>query len=267
MEEEEPEEFGLRIANQLEQRIEQLGVHQVAAFIAEPVQGAGGVVIPPETYWPRVVEIGRRYDVLLVADEVITGFGRMGEWFGCDYYGFVPDLMPFAKAVTSGYVPLGGVMVHDRVAEVLSASGEFAHGYTYSGHPVAAAVALANLDLMISEEIVQRVRERIGPYFQARWAELAEHRIVGECRSVGLLGALEIVPDKSSRQRFDAKGTAGLIARDAAIAQGLVMRAVGDTVIVAPPLVFTREHVDELVTKAARALDKTVAELAGAQAS
>jgi putrescine aminotransferase len=259
---EDPSEFGLRIARELEQTIERLGAYQIAAFIGEPVQGAGGVIIPPDSYWPEIQRICEHYGILLVADEVITGFGRLGEWFGSTGYGLKPDLMPFAKGVTSGYQPLGGVIVHDRVADVLvELGGEFAHGYTYSGHPVACAVALAALEVMETERLVERVREDIGPYFGRRWAELGAHALVGEARSRGLIGALELVADRGTRRRFATGQRAGTRCRDLSVENGLVMRAVGDTMVIAPPLVISHAEVDELIETAARVLDLTAASL------
>ncbi len=256
------DEFGLQQARLLEQKILQLGADKVAAFIAEPVQGAGGVIIPPATYWPEIQRICRQYDILLVADEVITGFGRLGEWFGSTHLGIEADLMPFAKGVTSGYLPLGGVLVADRVADVVIArGGEFAHGYTYSGHPAACAVALANIRILRDEGIIERVRDDTGPYFKQRWAALAEHPLVGEARSIGLMGAIEIVADKSTRARFDKDLKAGPTCKDFCFNNGLVMRAVGDSMIVSPPLVMEQDHIDELVDKAWRCLDLTAASL------
>jgi putrescine aminotransferase len=261
------DEFGLQQARLLERKIQQLGPDKVAAFIAEPVQGAGGVIIPPETYWPEIQRICDEYGILLVADEVITAFGRLGHWFGSELFGIRPDLISFAKGVTSGYLPLGGALVSDRVAEVVIADGgEFAHGYTYSGHPAACAVALANLRIMRDEGIVDRVRDHLAPYFNQRWAGLAEHPLVGEARSLGMVGAIEIVADKSSRARFDKDLGAGTLCRDHCAANGLVMRAVGDTMIVSPPLVSEHRHIDELVDKAWKCLDLTAAALNATQA-
>jgi putrescine---pyruvate transaminase len=254
-----PAEFGLRAARALEQKILELGAERVAAFIGEPIQGAGGVIIPPDTYWPEIQRICDRHGILLVADEVICGFGRTGHWFGSELYGIRPDLMTLAKGLSSGYLPIGAVMVADRVADVLiERGGEFAHGYTYSGHPVACAVASANLALIEQEDLVRRTREETGPYLAARWRELAEHPLVGEARSVGLIGALELVRDKSRRQFFDKRGEVGTICRDFCFQNGLIMRAVRDTMIISPPLVITLGQIDELATKARRCLDLTL---------
>ncbi|UIP85808.1 aspartate aminotransferase family protein [Pseudomonas phenolilytica] len=257
-----PEEFGVRIADQLEQKILEVGEDKVAAFIAEPIQGAGGVIIPPESYWPRVKEILARYDILFIADEVICGFGRTGEWFGSDYYGFEPDLMPIAKGLTSGYIPMGGVVVRDEVVRTLNEGGEFYHGFTYSGHPVAAAVALENIRILREEKIVERVKTKTAPYLQSRWQELAEHPLVGEARGVGMLGALELVKNKKTRERFAEAGV-GMRCREHCFRNGLVMRAVGDTMIVSPPLVIAEGEIDELIGKVRLCLDATARDVLG----
>jgi putrescine---pyruvate transaminase len=257
-----PAEFGRRTAAELEERILKIGPEKIAAFIGEPVQGAGGVIIPPETYWPEIQRICDRYGILLVSDEVICGFGRTGEWFGCERFGTRPDLMSIAKALSSGYLPIGGVMVGDRVARTLiEKGGEFAHGFTYSAHPVCSAVALANLQIIQRERLVEHVRDDVGPYLQEKWAGLAQHPLVGEARGVGLLGALELVRSKEPRTWFEPRGKAGERCRDNAIQNGLVMRATRDTMIIAPPLVITRAEIDELIEKAWRTLDQTQAEL------
>jgi putrescine aminotransferase len=256
------DEFGLQQARLLEEKILEIGADKVAAFIGEPVQGAGGVIIPPDTYWPEIQRICDKYDILLVADEVITAFGRLGEWFGSTHFGIRPDLISFAKGVSSGYLPLGGSLVGDRVADVVIAKGgEFAHGYTYSGHPAACAVALENLRILQREKIVERVKDDTAPYFNERFNALAEHPIIGEARSLGLVGALEIVRDKSSRERFHKDLGAGTRCRDICVENGLVMRAVGDTMIVSPPLIIDHTHVDELVDKAWKCLDLTAKSL------
>jgi putrescine aminotransferase len=255
----DPAAFGLDVARDLERMIHTLGEDNVAAFIAEPIQGAGGVIIPPETYWPEVARICKRHDILLVADEVITGFGRTGRWFGSEFYGIEPDLMPIAKGLTSGYLPMGGVMVSDRVADVVVGIGEeFYHGYTYSGHPTCAAAALANLAIMERERLPERVANEIGPYMRERWLGLGDHPLVGEARMTGLLGALELVPEKPSRTvRFAPVGEVGTLARDFSFKNGLVMRAVRDSLIIAPPLTVSRDEVDELVRMAWLTLDQT----------
>jgi putrescine aminotransferase len=253
----------LRVAAELERRIQELGVDNVAAFIGEPVQGAGGVIIPPDTYWPEIQRICDEHGILLVADEVITGFGRLGEWFGSQFYGIEPDLIVFAKAVNSGYLPLGGVLVGDRVADSLvEEGGEFYHGFTHSGNPVSCAVAIATLEVMRREGIVERVRDDIASYFAKLWQSLGDHPLVGEARSVGMLGAMELVSDKATRARFPADKAVGETCRDAAIRNGLVMRHVRDSMICAPPLVITRGQLDELVEKARRTLDETARRMA-----
>jgi putrescine aminotransferase len=257
-----PEEYGLRAARRLAEKIEEVGPERVAAFIGEPIQGAGGVIIPPPTYWPEIQRICQEYGILLIADEVVCGFGRTGRWFGQESFGFQADFMTLAKGITSGYQPLGAVMVADRVADVLiEQGGEFHHGYTYSGHPVACAVALANLRILEGEGLVERVREDIGPYLQQRWAGLADHPLVGEARGLGLIGALELVAHKGSRSFFRDRGHAGTLCRDHCFQNGLVMRAVRDTMIISPPLVLSRAEADELVGKAWQCLDLTARDL------
>ena len=258
------DEFGTQQARLLEEAIQQLGSENVAAFIGEPVQGAGGVVIPPDTYWPEIQRICDDNDILLIADEVITGFGRLGEWFGSTHYGIRPDLMSFAKGVTSGYLPLGGVLVSDRVVDVIHKGDEFAHGFTYSGHPAACAVASANIRILRDEGIIETVKNEKAPYFQEQWSTLGDHPVVGEARSVGLMGAIELVCDKSTRERFAKEQKPGERCRDFCVDNGLVMRAVGDSMIVAPPLVIEKNQIDELIEKARRCLDLTAAALTAA---
>ena len=253
-----PAEFGLKCARELEQKIEEVGPHRVAAFIGEPVQGAGGLVIPPETYWPEIQRIVDKYGILFASDEVICGFGRTGQWFGCEHYGTRPDFMTMAKALSSGYLPIGGLMVGDRVADVLiDKGGEFFHGFTYSGHPVACAVAIANLEIFRRERVVERVREETAPYLSQRWQELASHPLVGEARSLGLLAAIELVPAIRPRRFFEPRGEVGLRMRENCTRNGLVMRATRDTLFIAPPLVISRSEIDELLSKVVRSLDET----------
>jgi len=249
-------DFGVWAAEQLERKILEVGENNVAAFIAEPIQGAGGVIIAPDTYWPKVKQILAKYDILFVADEVICGFGRTGQWFGTDYYDLEPDLMTIAKGLTSGYIPMGGVIVRDEVARVVSEGGDFNHGFTYSGHPVAAAVALENLRILRDEQIITQVQEQTAPYLQQRLRELADHPLVGEVRGLGMLGAIELVKDKASRTRYPGNGV-GMICRQQCFDNGLIMRAVGDTMIIAPPLVISLAEIDELVAKARKCLDLT----------
>ncbi|AYC30990.1 aspartate aminotransferase family protein [Pseudomonas cavernae] len=256
------DEFGIWAAEQLEKKILEVGVDKVAAFIAEPIQGAGGVIVPPDSYWPKIREILAKYDILFVADEVICGFGRTGEWFGSDYYGNTPDLMTIAKGLTSGYIPMGGLIVGDKVAEVLKQGGDFNHGFTYSGHPVAAAVALENIRILREEKILERVRAETAPYLQQRLRELLDHPLVGEVRGLGMLGAIELVKDKTTRERYAGKGV-GMLCRGHCFNNGLIMRAVGDTMIIAPPLVISKAEIDELVSKARRCLDLTLQDLQG----
>ena len=254
--------FGLEAAGWLEAKILELGADKVAAFIGEPVQGAGGVIVPPDTYWPEIQRICDKYGILLASDEVICGFGRTGNWWGCETLGFQPDLMTFAKGVTSGYIPLGGVMVGERVARVLiDQGGDFNHGYTYSGHPVACAVGLANVRLIQREGLVERVRSETGPYLAERFRELAEHALVGEVQSIGLMGAIQLVKDKSIGQCFDSALSVGMVCRGHCFGNGLIMRAVGDRMIIAPPLVTTLEQVDELMRLIRYCLDLTLADV------
>jgi len=251
-------EFAANAASWLEDKIIEIGASNVAAFVAEPIQGAGGVIVPPAGYFKHIQEICRRHDILFVADEVITGFGRTGQWFASQTMELEPDMMALAKGLTSGYVPMSAVMVGDRVANKLVADGgEFYHGFTYSGHPVAAAVALANLELIEREDMITRVREDTGPYLAEALAPLAEHRIVGEIRTFGVLAAIELVKSKDGPEMFEDTGATGVICRDHAINRGLMMRAVRDAMILSPALTYSRADIDETVRIAAQALDAT----------
>ncbi|MEL6520297.1 MAG: aminotransferase [Pseudomonadota bacterium] len=253
-----PEDFGRKVAHDTLALIDGVGVDRVAAFIAEPIMGAGGVVIPPDTYWPVLGAGLKERGVPLISDEVICGFGRTGAWFGCQTYGTEPDFMTMAKALTSGYVPMGAVGVSDRVAEVLTEHGdEFAHGYTYSGHPAACAAAIANLGIFRAEGLVDRVATDIGPYLQQKWRALADHPLVGEAVMTGLVGAIQLTNDKAARGHFPDAAEAGVTCREISVNNGLVMRAVGDRMIVSPPLVLTHAEADELIDKATRTLDMT----------
>ncbi len=257
-----PEAFGLKAAQAVEDRILEIGPEKVAAFIGEPIQGAGGVIIPPNSYWPAIQTICDKYGILLIADEVITGFGRTGHWFACEHFGIKPDIMTLAKGITSGYLPLSAVMVGERVAETLiEQGGEFFHGYTYSGHPACCAVALANIALLEREGLVERVRDETGPYLAARLQDIAEHPLVGEVRSLGLIAAVELSADKASRAHFEPLGRAGTICRDHCLAQDVVMRAVRDAVIISPPLTFGKPEIDRCIEVLGRALDATAKDL------
>ena len=256
-------DFGIRAARSVEDAILEAGPEKVAAFIGEPVMGAGGVKIPPASYWPEIQRICRKYDVLLMLDEVITGYGRTGAWFAAQSMGIEPDTITTAKALTSGYQPLSALLVGDRIAStVIEKGGEFYHGYTYSGHPVACAVALANLEIIEKEGLIERVKDDTGPYFRKALMErLAGHGIVGEVRTIGLMGAIEIVKDKETRERFPGDGEAAVVVRDHAIANGMMLRATGDTMILSPPLIWTRQTIDMAADRIARALDLAEADL------
>ncbi len=251
-------EFGVAAARRLEAKILELGADNVAAFVGEPIQGAGGVYDPPPGYWAEIQRICRQYDVLLVADEVICGFGRVGHWFGSDLYGIRPDLMPMAKGLSSGYLPIAAVAISDRVFAVISEGGQLVHGYTYSGHPVSCAVALANIRLMQRDGLVERVRDETAPYFRKVLGEIAAtHPIVGELRGAGLIAGLQLVKDRGARTIFTTEDDAAIKCREHALANGLIMRAIGQSMVLSPPLVISRSEIDEMAEKARTALDLT----------
>ncbi len=253
-----PYEFGLARARDLEKTIDRLGEDRIAAFIAEPIQGAGGVIIPPESYWPEISRICAEHDILLIIDEVITGFGRTGKWFATQTYDLKPDIITIAKGLSSGYQPIGGSVVSDAVAEVIGAV-EFNHGYTFAGHPVAAAVALENLRILDEEGIIDRVGGTIAPYLEKRWTSLADHPLVGEARIKGMMGAIELTPDKARRARFAGEqGRVGLLTRDICFNNGLIMRHVGDRMIISPPLIISEGEIDELIVRARTCLDQAL---------
>ncbi|WP_317056527.1 aspartate aminotransferase family protein [Roseovarius rhodophyticola] len=253
----DPNEFGLQRARALEEAILELGEDRVGAFIGEPIQGAGGVIIPPDTYWPEIQRICDKYNILLIADEVICGFGRTGKWFGCETMGIRPHIMTVAKGISSGYAPVGGSILCDEVAEVLN-NCEFSHGYTYSGHPVTCAVALENLRILDEEGIVDRAGNETAPYLKEKWESLADHPLVGEARIIGLMGSIALTPDKASRAKFASDaGTVGLMCREHCFANSLIMRHVGDRMVISPPLIITKDEVDQLIARASRALDLT----------
>ncbi len=255
-------DFAMRCAKAVEDKILELGPENVAAFAGEPVMGAGGLMTPPEGYWPEIERICRKYDVLLWSDEVICGFGRTGEWFGCQTYGFTPDIMTMAKGISSGYIPLSAVALNKRMADpIINADTEMAHGFTYAGHPVAAAVAIRNIELIEELGLVGDKGRKIAAYFQQKLSALNDHPLVGQTRGVGLLGALEIVKNKKTRERFQTDGSAGVVCRTHCFETGVVMRAVGDTMFLCPPMVITEAEIDELFALVRTSLDKTAAEL------
>ena len=252
-----PEEFGLKAAQAVEERILEVGPDKVAAFIGEPIQGAGGVLIPPSTYWPEVQRICKKYDILIVADEVICGFGRTGNWWGFETLDIEADIVPMAKGLSSGYLPIGAVAVADKVSGVLfDKGGEFYHGYTYSGHPASCAVALENIRIMQDEKMVERAAE-LAPYLKEKLSVLNDNPIVGEVRTEGFIGAVELVRDKNTRARFDNLGRVGGICREHCFNNGLIMRACWDTMVFSPPLCITREDIDAWADLAQIAFDKT----------
>jgi putrescine---pyruvate transaminase len=254
----DPAAFGLEAARWLEDKILELGPENVAAFVAEPVQGAGGVIIPPETYWPEVQRICREHDVLLVADEVICGFGRLGSWWGFERMGFEPDIVTMAKGLSSGYQPIAAVALGRRVGDaVFAAEREYAHGVTYAGHPVAARVALENVRIIEEEGLATRAAGPVGGYFRERLASLADHPLVGEVRTLGLIACVELCADKERRLPFEPAGRVGLVCRDLCVENGLVMRAIRDGMVLAPPLVISESQIDEIVEKARASLDAT----------
>ena len=257
------DEFGLARARDLERKIEEIGPDRVAAFIGEPIQGAGGVIVPPATYWPEIQRICDKYGILLIADEVITGFGRTGNWFGSQTFGIKPHLMTIAKGLSSGYAPIGGSIICDEVYETIATSGDdFNHGYTYSGHPVTSAVALKNLEIMQDEKIVEHVRDVAHPYLMERWQKLADHPLVGEAKLVGLMGSIALTPDKAARARFASDaGTVGYRCRERCFANNLIMRHVGDRMILAPSLTITPAEIDVLIDRATTSLDECYAGL------
>ena len=259
-------EFGLKAASWLEEKILEVGAEKVAAFIGEPVQGAGGVIIPPANYWPEIQRICDKYGILLIADEVICGFGRLGTWFGSELLGIKPDLITFAKGVTSGYIPLGGVLVGDRVANVLiEKGGDFNHGFTYSGHPVACAGALENIRILEQEKLVDKVANETGPYLKQQFATLASHPLVGYTDSIGLVAGLNLVKTKAANMHdcelFDSSASVGMICRGHMFNNGMIMRAVGDRMIIAPPLCITKAEIDEMMGLIRACLDATLEDL------
>lgn len=253
------QEFGLHAAGELEKKILALGPDTVGAFVAEPFQGAGGMIFPPSSYWPEIQRICDKYQVLLCADEVVGGFGRTGHWFAHEYFGFQPDVLTIAKGLTSGYVPMGGLVLSARIGDMLAEQGGlFAHGLTYQGHPVAAAVAVATLRLLDEGGVVDDVQRILGPHLQHRLRQaFAEHVLVGEIQGAGAVAALQLAPSRGSKQRFANEHAVGLYCMRRAQEHGLIVRTTNARVIIAPPLVSTLAEVDELIDKLGAALDDT----------
>jgi 4-aminobutyrate--pyruvate transaminase len=260
---ESEQEFSTRLAAELEEMILREGPDTVAAFIAEPVLGAGGAVTPPEGYFPKIQAVLDRYDVMMIADEVICGFGRLGTWFGSQALGIRPDTLSIAKALTSAYMPLGAVMVSEPMYQAMldqsAKIGTFGHGTTYSGHPVACAVAIKTLEIYRRDRIVEGVAAK-APRFQSRLSALADHPIVGEARGLGLIGGIEIVADKATKRQYDPKQGAAAKCVSFAQEEGLIVRALaGDRVALCPPLIISEEEIDAVFDRLGRALDKTQA--------
>jgi 4-aminobutyrate---pyruvate transaminase len=258
---EREEDYATRLAQSLEQLIEREGPETVAAFIAEPLMGVGGVLLPPRSYFPKVQAVLAKHDVLLIDDEVITGFGRTGELWGAQAFDMQPHTLTAAKALSSAYLPISAVVVPEFLyAPMVEASGEvglFGHGFTYSGHPVAAAVALRVLEIYEERKLYEHVRQ-IAPQFQASLAALAAHPLVGDTRGIGLLGACELVQNKTTKAAFDAKRAVGARAMHLCQAHGLIVRAIGDVIALCPPYIVTSAHVDEIFAKLRRGLDDTL---------
>ena len=256
------EDFATRLATELDELIQQEGPDTVAAFFVEPVMGAGGVLVPPTTYFEKVLAVCAKHDVYVVSDEVICGFGRLGKRFGCEAFGFEPQSITVAKALTSAYVPMAALTVTETMYQAMLDQsrkiGGFGHGFTYSGHPVAAAVALKTLEIYARERLVERAAT-LAPQFQARLAALADHALVGEARGFGLIGAVELVAHKPSKRSFDPKAGVGLRAVAFAETEGLLLRSLaGDVVSLCPPLVITAQQIDDLFDRLGRALDRTL---------
>ena len=255
------DDFGIVAAQAIEEKILALGPERVAAFFGEPIMGAGGVIVPPQTYWPEVQRICKKHDVLLLADEVICGFGRTGRWWGSETFAIEPDLMTMAKGITSGYLPLSALAVGPRVASVVM-QGDFAHGFTYSGHPTAAAVALENIRIIEEEGIVDRVGNDTGPYFQEQLRlALADHPLVGEIRGTGLIAAVELAEDKQARKLFPADRKVGVLCNERCLEQGIITRGIRDAVALSPALVANRNDLDKIIERLVAGVDETAERL------
>jgi len=256
------DEFCKLAVNEIEKKIIEIGSDNVAAFIGEPIQGAGGVIVPPQNYWKLIQDLCKQYDILLCIDEVICGFGRTGEWFGSHHYNIKPDVITFAKGITSGYLPLSGVGIGKKISDVvIKQGGEFYHGYTYSGHPVACAVAIENIRIIKEEGMIESVKKNIAPYLQKRMREFENHPLVGEVRGEGLLVGVELVKNKEKKEMFDPVGKVGNICRDHCMNNNLIMRAVRDGMMCSPPLTITKDDIDKCVERFKKSLDATLEDI------
>jgi len=256
------DEFCKIAVNEIEKKIIEIGSDNVAAFIGEPIQGAGGVIVPPQNYWNLIQDLCKKYDILLCIDEVICGFGRTGEWFGSQHYNIKPDVITFAKGITSGYLPLSGIGIGKKISDVvINQGGEFYHGYTYSGHPVACAVAVENIRIIKEEGMIENVKKNIAPYLQKRMREFENHPLVGEVRGEGLLVGVELVKNKEKKELFDPVGKVGNICKDHCINNNLIMRAVRDGMMCSPPLTISKDDIDKCVERFKISLDATLEDI------
>jgi len=256
------DEFCKFAVNEIEKKIIEIGSDNVAAFIGEPIQGAGGVIVPPRDYWNLIQDLCKKYDILLCIDEVICGFGRTGEWFGSQHYNIKPDVITFAKGITSGYLPLSGIGIGKKISDVMiNQGGEFYHGYTYSGHPVACAVAVENIRIIKEEGMIENVKKNIAPYLQKRMREFENHPLVGEVRGEGLLIGVELVKNKEKKELFDPVGKVGNICKDHCINNNLIMRAVRDGMMCSPPLTISKDDIDKCVERFKISLDATLEDI------
>ena len=256
------DEFCKLAVNDIEKKIIEIGSDNVAAFIGEPIQGAGGVIVPPQNYWNLIQDLCKKYDILLCIDEVICGFGRTGEWFGSQHYNIKPDVITFAKGITSGYLPLSGIGIGKKISDVMiNQGGEFYHGYTYSGHPVACAVAVENIRIIKEEGMIENVKKNIAPYLQKRMREFENHPLVGEVRGEGLLIGVELVKNKEKKELFDPVGKVGNICKDHCINNNLIMRAVRDGMMCSPPLTISKDDIDKCVERFKISLDATLEDI------
>ena len=256
------DEFCKLAVNDIEKKIIEIGSDNVAAFIGEPIQGAGGVIVPPQNYWNLIQDLCKKYDILLCIDEVICGFGRTGEWFGSQHYNIKPDVITFAKGITSGYLPLSGIGIGKKISDVMiNQGGEFYHGYTYSGHPVACAVAVENIRIIKEEGMIENVKKNIAPYLQKRMSDFENHPLVGEVRGEGLLVGVELVKNKEKKELFEPTGKVGNICRDHCLNNNLIMRAVRDGMMCSPPLTISKEDIDKCVELFQISLDATLEDI------